>query len=144
MITGDDVLASVVRHPMRPMDFPPTAQQLANATTLAQRCNALMSQFGMSRKISSGYRPAKINARTPGAAPKSNHIICAAVDFADPNGRLGNFCLAKLDFLEKIGLWLEHPVDTFEQKPDGTISRWCHVQIYPPASGRRVFRVGPK
>jgi len=39
--------------------------------------------------------------------------------------------LANTDKLEAIGLWLEHPEST---------PRWCHVQIVPPASGKRVFR----
>jgi hypothetical protein len=38
--------------------------------------------------------------------------------------------MANLAVLEELQLWLEHP--------DATPG-WCHLQILPPRSGRRVF-----
>jgi len=80
--------------------------------------------------VSSGWRPTAVNSSTPGAAKKSNHLLCRACDLSDPEGVIDAWCLANLDKLEAIGLWLEHPEST---------PRWCHVQIVPPASGKRVF-----
>ena len=78
----------------------------------------------------SGWRPRAVNAATPGAAKKSKHMQGRADDLFDPRGLLDAWCLAHLDTLEEIGLWLEHP--------DAT-PLWCHVQTVPPGSGRRVF-----
>jgi hypothetical protein len=66
----------------------------------------------------------------PNASPRSKHLSCQAIDLDDPNDALDAWCLDNLAVLESIGLWLEHP--------DATPG-WCHLQIVPPQSGRRVF-----
>ena len=81
-------------------------------------------------QIASGWRPAAVNATVPAAALKSNHIVGAACDIYDPRNTLDEWCMNHLEVLEAIGLWLEHPSAT-----DG----WCHLQIFPPGSGNRVF-----
>lgn len=139
-ITVADILTSSGKFPMRPVDHPPPAEHIENAKQLAQRVTALLAMFGHTRRVTSGYRPAAVNAATPGAAKKSNHIICAAADLEDHNGMLGEFCMAHLDYLADVGLWLEHPVDTFVRNKDGSFARWCHLQIFPPRSKSRVFR----
>lgn len=80
--------------------------------------------------VASGWRPAAINATVPAAAPKSNHIIGAACDIYDPRNDLDAWCMSHLAVLETVGLWLEHPSAT---------EGWCHLQIFPPRSGDRVF-----
>lgn len=81
--------------------------------------------------VTSGWRPADVNERTPGAAPKSRHITCQAIDLYDPDGDLDDWLLASADtVLRDLGLWLEHPAAT---------KGWAHVQTVPPRSGRRVF-----
>jgi len=82
------------------------------------------------RKVTSGWRPATINATVPGAAHGSKHLSCLAIDLEDRNGALDAWCLAHPDVLEELGLWLEHP--------DATPG-WCHLQTQPPRSGSRVF-----
>lgn len=71
-----------------------------------------------------------VNTAVPGAAKNSKHIVCQAIDLNDHDGRLDAWCLANLDALEELGLWLEHP--------DATPG-WCHLQTQPPRSGNRVF-----
>lgn len=103
----------------------------ANAEITVERVNALLAVFGENRKVTSGWRPMAINAATSGAAIKSKHMSCQACDLEDPDGDLDDFCMDKLGLiLESIGLWLEHPAST---------KGWCHVQIVPPKSGRRIF-----
>jgi Peptidase M15 len=102
----------------------------ANARETVRRVNQLLRRAGLSRKITSGWRPAAVNANVPGAARGSKHISCIAIDLEDRDGALDAWCLAHLDVLAEIGLWLEHPDAT----PD-----WCHLQTLPPASGNRVF-----
>ena len=82
--------------------------------------------------VSSGWRPPDVNAGTPGAAAKSKHLICRAVDLYDPDGDIDEWCMSAEGqaSLAEVGLWLEHPAAT---------KGWCHLQTVPPGSGRRVF-----
>lgn len=80
--------------------------------------------------VASGWRPYGVNAATPGAAPKSKHMTGQALDVYDPDGDLDEFCLDNPEVLQTIGLWQEHP---------GATKGWCHLQIVPPNSGKRVF-----
>jgi hypothetical protein len=113
-----------------------------NAETTVNRINELLryaAQDGVvpgvsgigGNVLSSGWRPASLNRVTPGAALKSNHIMGRAVDVFDTVNRdLARWCLRNLDVLERVGLWMEDPQWT---------PNWCHFQLDPPCSGRRVF-----
>lgn len=109
---------------------------IGNAMTLLARANLLISSFREAtgdteqRHVTSGWRPAEVNAATPNAAPKSRHMTGEAVDIADPEGDLDQWCIENPLRLEDIGLWQEHPSAT---------KGWCHLQSVPPKSGRRVF-----
>lgn len=102
----------------------------ANARETLNRVNRLLRRAGLVRKVSSGWRPAAINAAVPGAAKGSKHLSCQAIDLEDSDGSLDAWCMANLGVLEELQLWLEHP--------DATPG-WCHLQILPPRSGSRVF-----
>ncbi len=102
-----------------------------NAYVMVARANALLERACIACSVNSGWRPHAINAVVPNASPRSRHLTCEAIDLADPDDRLDAWCLRHLEVLTEIGLWLEHP--------DATPG-WCHVQIVPPRSGRRVFR----
>lgn len=80
--------------------------------------------------ISSGWRPAELNAWTPGAAPKSKHITGCACDIYDPDGAIDDFLMDNNWLLKELGLFMEHPSAT---------KGWCHVQTVPPKSGKLIF-----
>lgn len=82
--------------------------------------------------VSSGWRPAEINATVPGAAPRSKHMTGQAIDLYDPDGDLDDWLLTDdgQRVLTNLGMWMEHPSAT---------KGWAHVQSVPPKSGRRVF-----
>ena len=108
-----------------------TPELRANAACTIERANALLRRAGRKHGIvNSGWRPLAINASVPNASPRSRHITCQAVDLCDEDDALDAWCLDNLRALAAIGLWLEHPSAT---------PGWCHVQIVPPRSGRRVF-----
>lgn len=107
-----------------------TPELRANARETVRRVNRLLKRAGFHRRVTSGWRPAAINATVPGAAKGSKHISCIAIDLEDRDGALDAWCMDHLDVLEELGLWLEHPDAT----PD-----WCHLQTLPPRSGNRVF-----
>jgi hypothetical protein len=108
----------------------------AAASDTVAKANLLISSFRMltkdteHRKVNSGWRPAAINGATPGAAPRSKHMTGQAIDISDPEGDLDDWCMEHQDVLQTIGLWLENPAST---------KGWCHVQVVPPKSGKRVF-----
>jgi hypothetical protein len=108
-----------------------TDEKRSNAEEMIDKANQLLEKFGEKRKVNSGWRPASINAGVPGAAPKSKHMTCEAIDLEDKDGSLDEWCMDNLEELASIGLWLEHPDKT---------PNWCHIQITPPRSGNRVFK----
>lgn len=99
----------------------------ANAGKVVQKANDVLAAFGEYRRCNSGWRPSQVNAATPGAAPKSNHILGLAIDLEDRNRRLTAFCV---DHAEELDFWMETPNAT---------PSWCHIQIIPPKSGKRVY-----
>jgi hypothetical protein len=106
-----------------------TETQLANMNTLIPKVNMFLEAFGSYRKVNSGYRTPAINAATPGAAPQSKHMICAAVDLEDADAKLHAFARANQLLLEDLGLWCE-------ERQGG----WLHLQCLPPRSGKRWFK----
>lgn len=107
-----------------------TAALRANAALTVERANRLLARAGLAGVVTSGWRPSAINAAVPNASPRSKHLSCQAIDLDDTDDALDDWCLSHLPALAEIGLWLEHP--------DATPG-WCHLQIVPPRSGRRVF-----
>ncbi len=109
---------------------PLTDQMSVSAFMIIYKANLILEAFGEYREVSSGYRPPVINAATPHAAKHSNHMFCLAVDLKDPDGRLHQFCKMpqSLRLLERLGVYCEE-----RQGP------WQHLQIVPPASGKRWF-----
>ena len=101
-----------------------------NAALTVERANALLARAALPGVVNSGWRPQAINAAVPNASPRSKHVSCQAIDLDDASGALDAWCMRNLAALAAIGLWLEHP--------DATPG-WCHVQVVPPRSGRRVF-----
>ena len=130
MITREDYFMG------RDKSYPPSEAMLKNAEETIYRVNLLLSLYYQAdpdaekTKVTSGYRPPLINAATPNAAPRSKHMTCQAVDLADPEGELDDWCMDNQKVLEQIGLWMEHPSAT---------KNWTHLQIAPPRSGKTVF-----
>jgi hypothetical protein len=114
----------------------PSEVLLRNAEETIYRANLLLSRYYQANpdaervKVTSGYRPAVVNAKTLGAAPRSKHLTCEAVDLSDPEGELDEWCEANIKVLQDIGLWMESP---------GATKGWTHLQIIGPKSGKRVF-----
>lgn len=125
MITKDEILMG------REISSPLNEEQEANLEKLLVAVNKLRKLYGKPMFVTSGYRPVAINAKI-GGGKKSAHLTCEAVDFADKDRSLTNFCSD--DILEECGLWMESP---------DVATTWCHLMIREPKSrwnGRkRVF-----
>lgn len=111
----------------REVAFPLAPQLETNLSKLLKAVNEIRAAYGKPMAVTSGYRPAPLNARAGGAL-NSAHLFCMAADFADKDGGLGKWCLANLDKLEHAGLWLENPAKT---------KGWVHLDIRPRT--KRVF-----
>lgn len=107
-----------------------TPQQANNLTALVDRLNNLFKDFTGPVKVSSGYRRPADNLKAKGAKA-SHHMECAAADLQDTTGLVWSYCMDNLQRCEELGLWLE----AREATPT-----WVHLQIYPPRSGRRIFK----
>lgn len=114
----------------REREVPLSKEQEDNLSKLLIAVNKFRNIYGKPLKVSSGYRPGVYN-KAAGGAKKSNHMVCLAVDFADADGSLDSYCLNNLKVLEECGLYLESPEHTLG---------WTHLQVVPPASGKRVFK----
>lgn len=124
----------------RDKDYPLTDELIGNMNTIVPRVNTLLESFYNDnpdvprRDVSSGYRPEAINTTVAGAAKKSKHMICAAIDLKDHDKLLGQWCLKNLKILADVGLWMES-LTTTHYGP----GLWTHLQCIPPKSGNRVF-----
>lgn len=114
----------------RDRDFPPTDDQTHSASCLVDAINELEKEYGQPLVMTSGYRPDEINAHICGAVKGDAHSRCSGIDLHDPQGQLSDWCLKHLDILEELNFWMEDPKSA---------KNHCHLQSYPPHSGKRVF-----
>lgn len=124
----------------RDKQFPLTDEQESNLKALMSVLNKVREAYGRPMLISSGYRPAAINASV-GGAKKSNHLMCLAADIADKNGSFTEWVMENLDKVKECGVEaIEDPRYTLTVNKDNVrISGWIHLQIIPVKSGTFVF-----
>ena len=67
--------------------------------------------------------------KSKGRSGLSQHCLCAAVDFSDPDGSLAVWCLNNLFVLVQAGLWMEDPKAT---------KGWVHFDLKERKN--RVFK----
>ncbi len=110
--------------------YPLTLDLVENMEELLSRINDLERELEMKFGVSSGYRPKEINDTLKNASKNSWHTRCAAIDIQDPHQYLSKLLKSNQGLLEKHDLYMEDPGDT---------PTWCHLQIFPPVSKKRVF-----
>lgn len=87
--------------------------------------------------IASGYRPPEVNARTANAGKSSTHLRGQGGDLQDwRDRRFAVWLVTNQRMLVEHGLWMEDPRWTAGKTRSDP---WVHVQIVPPASGRRIY-----
>jgi len=108
-----------------------TPETIDNASATVATANQLLLHAGFDWmvEVNSGWRPQAVNDRTANAAVGSKHLTAQAIDIADKDNELDDWCMNNLSVLVALGLWLEHP---------GWTPGWCHLQIVPP---RNVYAV---
>ncbi len=126
VISTKDILTSDGKFPNRAKAAPLAV--VAAAGDLAARLSKLLALYGSRPPVSSGFRTPEAN-KAAGGAPRSSHLEGKAVDFQDTDRKFSTWCLANLNELKSIGLWLENPAKT---------PTWTHLQSRP-VPGKVVF-----
>lgn len=135
---------------LKPQDLlngqtPHSAEVVENMKVLLKRVNVLLSIYGKTPGVTSGYRtPAKHIQIYQQIAKKqgkifdiskvpfgSKHLTGQAVDLYDPKQQFQLFLTEHTKYLEDIGLWCEDFTATKD---------WVHLQCVPPKSGARFFK----
>lgn len=106
---------------------PLTSDMTKNMNALLTALDGIREAFGKPLTISSGYRPESVNKAAKGSK-NSAHLTCEAGDLEDPTRELAKFCVANVKLLEKLGLYMENPVNT---------PTWVHLQTRP--TKKRIF-----
>jgi hypothetical protein len=117
-----------------------TAEQRVNFTVLMDKSNKLRKAYGKPLTVSSGVRTMADHLRIykdkgitdQSKIPmRSKHLSAEACDVTcrDIKG-LQKWITDNTKLMESIGLWFE----SFAHTPN-----WAHMQIVPPASGKRFF-----
>lgn len=120
--------------------YPLSEDMKSNLLNLIISLSKVRRAYGSPLRVSSGYRPSKINASV-GGSKKSAHQDCQAVDIQDKDGLFANWCLNNIDILKESGiLGLEDPRFTMILNKQGKrVGGWVHLQIRPTKSGTFVF-----
>jgi len=118
MITMEDYTKG--RDKQYPEEWTPEVQ--ANAIKLLDIVNKFLTELGIDEvEVTSGFRPAAINASLPNSAKRSYHMTGLAVDLSDNKTQdLARLIKSRPDLLKKYSLWLE--------SPDAT-KYWCHIDL---------------
>lgn len=115
---------------LNPHGYDPTPEQAEHLAVLLERINKVREAWGKPMIVTSGLRSEADQARINPGAPKSKHLLGAAVDILDQDGKLAEWVKEHLDLMEEIGFWFEDFSSTVG---------WVHFQVMPPKSGKRVF-----
>jgi uncharacterized protein YcbK (DUF882 family) len=115
----------------REVKFPITKEQEDNAKELLRRVALLFTEIGIDPVLTSGYRPAGINAKI-GGAKRSAHMTCEAGDWSNKNKKVSD--LISISLLKKYDLYMEDPRYTIKNHDE-----WIHLQTRPTRSGNRIF-----
>lgn len=138
MITLKDYLTSSGKYPDREKLADDAVR--GNAANLLIKVNSLLLTLGIKEvTISSGFRPAAVNAKIANASKKSLHMTGSAIDIADPGNKIGKLIQEQAerdqysDLLHKHGLWLEDLAAT---------ASWAHLDQSTARKNRpvRIFK----
>lgn len=120
----------ITREELNPHNYSLTSIQQANFDKLYEAMNAFRAVYGKPMIVNSGVRSEFDQQRINPKAPGSAHVRAAACDISDADNGVWGFCMANMELLERLGLYLEDKRST---------PRWVHFQVCPPKSGHRVF-----
>lgn len=103
-----------------------TQDIINNATKLVAIINNFLNELGVEEvQVTSGWRPATVNAGISNAAKRSYHMNGLACDLLDnKNQDLAKLIASNPDLLRKYNLFLESP-----QATQGKNTNWAHIDL---------------
>lgn len=138
MISLSDYLTASGEYPEREKSPELTPELKNNAEKLLKAVNAILNDLDIKfGKVSSGFRPAAVNAGIGNAAKKSLHMQCLAIDLLDDKAQsIAKKLAANPDLLRKYGLFLEDLDST-----KGKNTNWAHLDLGTRADRpSRIFK----
>ncbi len=134
---------------LNPRNHPLNDELISNAQKLCQKLHDIQNAFGHPLVVNSGYRTKEEQMKINPKAPNSWHTKFAAVDVADKDEQLWEW-LTNVDIewtqeCKKIiatFCWDRAMVSQFDiyLEDRSATPTWVHIQIYPPKSGKRIFK----
>lgn len=115
---------------LNPHHYPTSVEIDQNLNVLLYKVNQIAKQYSGDFSATSGLRTLADQMRINPSAPHSKHLVGAAVDIGDPEGRLKVWINDNIKQIEIADLYLE----SFRWTPT-----WVHFQCIPPLSGHRIF-----
>lgn len=122
MIKLDDYITSSGKYPERANSPELTKAVILHATELLERVNKALKHLNFADvKVSSGFRPSKVNSSV-GGSKMSGHMLGMAIDLVDLKGEIDDaFDTEKgQQILKDLDLWQEHPKKT---------KTWIHLDM---------------
>lgn len=107
----------ITKQELNPHKYTLTAEQEVNQLILLASINKIQTTWGKPMTVTSGVRSQADQTKINPNAPKSKHLLGAAVDIADSDGKLYTWCKANDATLAEAGLYCE----------EGT-KGWVHFQ----------------
>ena len=129
----------ISRKELNPKSFALTEVQEQNQQVLFEAINKVRAAYGKPMYVTSGVRDMQDHLRIykEKGVPEdkvpmgSQHLQGAAVDIADSDSSLWNWCMVNMQVLIEAGLYLEDKEAT---------PTWIHFQVKAPKSGKRIFK----
>lgn len=129
---------------LNPKNFPLDKTQAANLIVLHEKINLVRTAYGKPMTVTSGFRSKEDHIRIYREIAQRKHVELeafripmgsahlkgCAVDIADPDGSLMQWCRDNVALLVELELWIEDDVATPR----------VHFQTYAPKSGSRFFK----
>jgi hypothetical protein len=115
---------------LNPHNYPTTPEMDENLLTMLEKMNIVRKAYDTPMVVTSGLRSTQDQMRINPKAPHSKHLIGAAVDIADPDGKFKRWIKNNPSILSRCDLYLEY----FQSTPT-----WVHLQCIAPVSGNRFF-----
>lgn len=121
----------ITREELNPNNYPLTGDLAKNFERLYIVCNAIRIAYAKPLIVNRGVSSPSDQQRINPSHPHDAHVMAAGVDFKDPPYQgFWDWCTDNLEFLIKLNVYLEDRAYTPSH---------VHLQIYAPASGKRIF-----
>lgn len=123
---------------LNPRKHPVSDEVLNNMRKLCEKLQQIQDSYGHQLVCNSGYRSPEEQMKINPKAPNSWHTKGAAIDISDKDNVLW-FWLNQYSLGSRVDMSNIQALDVYLEDRSATPT-WVHIQIYPPKSGKRIFK----